>query len=157
MKAEDKRRRRFIKTGFAASLFAYIPWHSVVARTENSKTFSVPDTIYRELVRLYGSKADHVVSTDRISISAPDIAENGAVVAVGLKGEEAYVSSAALFLERNPKPLAATFTVRNGSDLPMGTRVKLARTSNVYFIADTSDGLVGTMKEVKVTIGCGGG
>lgn len=119
--------------------------------------FPVSESIYHELVLLYGSLASKIARTDRIELKAPDIAENGAVVGVTVSGEKGLVSSLAIFVEQNPLQLASTCTLHQGTDLAMSVRLKVRKTSDIIVVAKTKEGLVGVRKEVKVTIGCGGG
>jgi len=91
-----------------------------------------------------------------ISITAPDIAENGAVVPVGisttLKAEQA-----AILVEKNPNTLAGQFYFPNGTEPFVSTRIKMAQTSNVYFLVKAEGKWFMTAKEIKVTLGgCGG-
>jgi predicted secreted protein len=70
-------------------------------------------------------------STD-IQITAQDIAENGAVVPVGVVSALSGVEVIALLIEKNPNPLAASFTLPAGTEAAVQTRVKMGQTSDVY-------------------------
>lgn len=161
MEQQFNKRRHFlirgIKTALATPLLGVGPWRATIANTLNSSQLALPDTIRTELSRLYGAQSNSVLATTRMSIKAPDIAENGMVVPFAIEGDTGYVLSVGLFVESNPRPLAAFCRLHPGARLAMGTRVKMARTSHVYAIALTEQGLVGVMKQVKITIGCGGG
>ncbi len=100
----------------------------------------------------------------RITLTAPEIAENGNTVPVSVSIESPmtdadYVASVIILAEGNPNPNVATlhFTPMNGT-AEATTRMRLAKTQNVIAIARMSDGSVFMdKKEVKVTIGgCGG-
>ncbi len=92
-----------------------------------------------------------------ITIKAPDIAENGAVVPVSVKTDIAGVKNIAIVVEKNPAPLAASFEMGEGAVADVSTRIKMGETSNVFALVETEDGLLSAQKEVKVTIGgCGG-
>jgi len=93
-----------------------------------------------------------------ISLQAPDIAENGAVVPLGASTALAGVKRILLLVEKNPNTLAAAFDLSDGIDSNVATRVKMGQTSNVYAVAITADNKVlFAQKEVKVTLGgCGG-
>jgi sulfur-oxidizing protein SoxY len=96
-------------------------------------------------------------STD-VTITGPDIAENGAVVPVGASTTVAGATRLLLLVEKNPNALAAVFDLTDAIEPNISTRVKMAQTSNVYAVAMTSDGRVlYAAKEIKVTLGgCGG-
>ena len=93
-----------------------------------------------------------------VTLNAPDIAENGAVVPVGCACALAGVKRLALLVEKNPTTLAAVFEVNDALEPSFATRVKMAQTSNVYAVALMADGrALFAQKEVKVTLGgCGG-
>ncbi len=93
-----------------------------------------------------------------VSITGPDIAENGAVVPVGCSTGLAGVKMLALMVEKNPSALAAVFTVSDAVDASFNTRVKMGQSSNVFAVAIMNDGKVlYAAKEIKVTLGgCGG-
>lgn len=95
-------------------------------------------------------------STD-VQIIGPDIAENGAVVPVGLKSNAAGTTALAIVVEKNPTSLAAMFNMTDASVPNVATRIKMAQTSNVYAVAKVGDKLLFSKKEIKVTLGgCGG-
>lgn len=104
------------------------------------------------------------VGTGKITLTAPEIAENGNTVPISIDVESPmtdadYVESVMILAEGNPNPGVATFyfTPMNGVAAAT-TRMRLAKTQNVVAIAKMSDGsVVMDKKLVKVTIGgCGG-
>jgi sulfur-oxidizing protein SoxY len=93
-----------------------------------------------------------------VTLIAPDIAENGAVVPVGCACALPGVKRLVLLAEKNPNTLAAVFDLNDALEPSFATRVKLAQSSNVYAVALMTDGsALFAQKEVKVTLGgCGG-
>ena len=90
-----------------------------------------------------------------IVITAPDIAENGAVVPVAVASRIPNTTSISILAEKNPFPLAATFDI-SGSDAYVSTRVKMGQTSNLRAIVQADGKFYTAVKEVKITIGgCG--
>ena len=90
-----------------------------------------------------------------IVITAPDIAENGAVVPIAVASRIPNTRSISILAEKNPFPLAATFDV-SGSDAYVSTRIKMGQTSNVRAIVQADGKFYTAAKEVKITIGgCG--
>ena len=157
MNLQSKKRRRFIKASLAIPLLSNLPWTIPGANAVSGDSFFVPENIQQELFMIYGGYANSIVTTDRLKLNVPDIAENGAVVGVNVTGDKNMVSSMAIFVAQSPKPLASKCTLHEGTDLAVGLRLKIGKTSDVYVIAQTNNGLVGVMRTVKVTIGCGGG
>ena len=98
------------------------------------------------------------VESKDVTITAPDIAENGAVVPVGASTALPGVKRMLILVEKNPSVLTAAFDVTDAIDSNFSTRVKMGQSSNVYAVAMVGDGKVlFAQKEVKVTLGgCGG-
>ena len=93
-----------------------------------------------------------------ITITSPDIAENGAVVPFTIASKVPNTAAVAILVEKNPNILAANFEIPQGTEPWVNTRVKMGQTSNVIALVKTSDGkFLYASKEVKVTLGgCGG-
>ncbi|MEG0821126.1 MAG: thiosulfate oxidation carrier protein SoxY [Burkholderiaceae bacterium] len=92
-----------------------------------------------------------------IAITAPDIAENGAVVPVGVTSKIPDTQAIYLFVEKNPSALTAGFNLPAGTEPTVSTRIKMGQTSNVTAVVKADNKYYFTTKEVKVTLGgCGG-
>jgi sulfur-oxidizing protein SoxY len=92
-----------------------------------------------------------------VLITAPDIAENGAVVPLAVESRLAKTQSIAILIEKNPNTLSADFDIPPGTDPFVSTRVKMAETSNVYALVEADGKYFHAVKEIKVTLGgCGG-
>ena len=93
-----------------------------------------------------------------ITLTAPDIAENGAVVPVAASTSLPGVKRLAFMVEKNPTLLAGVFELTDAVEASVATRIKMQQTSNVLAVAMLADGRVlFAQKEVKVTLGgCGG-
>jgi sulfur-oxidizing protein SoxY len=109
-----------------------------------------------EAVKALGGGAP--VASKDVTITGPDIAENGAVVPVAASTSLPGVKRLALMVEKNPSALAAVFDVTDAVEANIATRVKMGQSSNVYAVALMADGKVlFAQKEIKVTLGgCGG-
>ena len=91
-----------------------------------------------------------------ITLNAPDIAENGAVVPVGIT-TSAKAEQMAILVEKNPSALAAQFFIPAGTEPFVTTRIKMGQTSNVDALVRADGKWNMAVKEVKVTLGgCGG-
>jgi sulfur-oxidizing protein SoxY len=93
-----------------------------------------------------------------VTITGPDIAENGAVVPLGASTSLAGARQLLLLVEKNPNVLVAAFNVTDSVDANVLTRAKMGQSSDVYAVAIMNDGrALFAKKEVKVTLGgCGG-
>jgi len=109
-----------------------------------------------DAVKVLGGSAP-VLSND-VTVSGPDIAENGAVVPIGVATALPGVKRLLLLVEKNPNVLAAVFGITDAVEANVNTRTKMGQSSNVYAVAMMSDGKVlYAVKEIKVTLGgCGG-
>src|SRR5512146_1658319 len=77
--------------------------------------------------------AANLIESKDIVITAPDIAENGAVV-----------------------PLAASFDITGGMEGYVSTRIKMGKTANVRAVVKADGKFYTAAKEIKITIGgCG--
>ncbi len=92
-----------------------------------------------------------------VQVTGPDIAENGAVVPVGVSSTLPNVTMVAILIEKNPNALAASFTLPEGTEANVQTRVKMGQTSNIYALVKSDGKFFMATKEIKVTLGgCGG-
>jgi sulfur-oxidizing protein SoxY len=92
-----------------------------------------------------------------IAFKTPEIAENGAVVPVEVDSKLPGTRSITILVEKNPHAMSAEFTIPEGTDAYVATRVKVAETSNLLALVKTDAGMFYTTKLVKVTLGgCGG-
>jgi sulfur-oxidizing protein SoxY len=91
-----------------------------------------------------------------IVITAPDIAENGAVVPIEVTSRIANTQSISIIAEKNPFPLVATMDFANGAEPYAYVRIKMGQTSNVRAIVKADGKFFTAAKEVKITVGgCG--
>lgn len=104
---------------------------------------------------VYGS--DLAPASGDITVDAPDIAENGAVVPVTIKTSLSNVESITILSEKNNTPMVATFNMTPVMEGYVSTRIKMGQSSNVIAVVKAGGKMHSARKEVKVTIGgCGG-
>jgi len=109
-----------------------------------------------ETMKAFGGGAP-AQSKDIAFVSTPDIAENGAVVPIGVSSSIPKTESIAILIEKNPNMLAASFDIPAGTDPSVSTRVKMGQSSNVYALVKADGKYYVAAKEIKVTLGgCGG-
>ena len=108
-----------------------------------------------DAVKAYGAAAP--VESKDVTLTAPDIAENGAVVPIGITSNIPKTESIAILIEKNPNTLAAVFDIPPGTEPALSTRVKMGQTSNVHALVKADGKYYVASKEIKVTLGgCGG-
>jgi sulfur-oxidizing protein SoxY len=157
----DFRRRQVLKSGGGATLLTLLaaagwlqPGDARAADAWNQAAFDTHSL--DETVKALGGAAP-VPSTAIAFFQTPDIAENGAVVPIGVTSTIPRTESIAILIEKNPNMLAAIFDIPPGTDPSLSTRVKMAQTSNVHALVKADGKFYVATKEVKVTLGgCGG-
>ena len=109
-----------------------------------------------DVIKAMGASAP--AESKDVTLTAPDIAENGAVVPLGAATSLPNVKQMLVLVEKNPNTLVASFAVSDAVEANFLTRAKLGQSSDVYAVAITNDGKAFySKKEVKVTLGgCGG-
>ena len=95
--------------------------------------------------------------SDKVTVHAPDIAENGAVVTIKVEAEMEDVSEMTVLIVKNPTPYAANFVIGEGVNPFVTSRFKMGQTSEVFGVVKVADKYYANKKLVKVTKGgCGG-
>lgn len=97
------------------------------------------------------------VDSKDLTLTSPDIAENGAVVPLVVTSNLPKTEAIFILVEKNPFPLTASFTIPEGTDAYVATRVKMGESTKVWAVVKADGKLYSTSKETKVTLGgCGG-
>lgn len=147
------RRQTLKQTAVVAGLLAGTGLFPQFARAFNKTAFDAKSV--QEASRAFGGGA--LTQSKDVSITAPDIAENGAAVALGLSSTLPGVKRLLLLVDKNPAALVAMFDVSDSIEAAFTTRAKMAQSSDVYAVAIMADGkALFAKKEVRVTLGgCG--
>jgi sulfur-oxidizing protein SoxY len=92
----------------------------------------------------------------KIALTVPEIAENGAVVPVGITADLPDVQSIAVLIPQNPFSLIAFYQIPAGTAASVSCRVKMAQTSQLIALVGAGGTFYTASREVKVTAGgCG--
>ena len=151
-------RRNVLKSAGSASAVAVAVAAGILKPTEvmaawNKAAFEAKEM--DEAMKSLG--ASGAVDSKLITIKAPDIAENGAVVPVEVTSTLPNTTNISIFAEKNGTPLAGSYTFSNGAPGYVSTRIKMGATSLVRAVVTAGGKTYTAAKEVKVTIGgCGG-
>ena len=155
----DAKRRILLKGSLAAgsvgvAVSAGLLTPRAVLGAWNEGAFGATD-ISTALNDLLGSDATET-SAD-ITIKAPDIAENGAVVPITVESTIEGAQSISIIASGNGTPLVASFELGENAIPFVSTRIKMGKTADVVAVVKAGDKLYSGAKNVKVTIGgCGG-
>lgn len=175
MKENDysQARREFLKkTGFAsAALLSLSTLSSIIPSGEvrldkwkgplEAEAAPAVVNINDKLKSIFGNRR---IKMSHVTLQAPIIAENGAVVPIDISADLPmkdgnYVKKIYVFVDKNFNPYVASTELTPASGkAALSLRIKMRKTSRVRAIAETNRGeLYGAIKKVKVTIGgCGG-
>ena len=92
----------------------------------------------------------------RVVVQAPDTAENGAYVGIGIESSIPNIDAVAFLVDKNPSVLAGYFELKKTEQLKLGTKIKMAETSDLVALVKAGDTYFMNTKLVKVVLGgCG--
>lgn len=92
----------------------------------------------------------------QIVFTLPELVENGAVVPVSVESKLRGTREIFIVVEANPNPMAARFTIPEGTEPFVATRIKVAQTCSVFALVRAEGRLYSASRLTKVTIGgCG--
>ncbi len=158
-------RREFIQSMFAVSAVAVASTPSLLMAEEAKKAPAKKgpnDMTYDEAVKaITGGK--EVKDSDKITLKAPEIAENGAVVPIKVTvdypmTEKEHVKEIHILNTANGNARCADVMLTPANEVGyFATRVKLSKTQDVVALVGLSDGtFIKASASIKVTIGgCG--
>jgi sulfur-oxidizing protein SoxY len=150
------RRDLLSRSARVATLLAAVDMLPLLARAGDPRRAAFEATTMADLMKELG--VGRPTESKEVILTAPDLAENGAVVPVGVATALPGVSRMVVLVEKNPAILVALFDVTDAIEPNLWTRVKMRESSNVYGVVIMGDNRVlFAQKDVKVTIGgCGG-
>ncbi|HET7775396.1 MAG TPA: thiosulfate oxidation carrier protein SoxY [Azospira sp.] len=155
----DAIRRHFLKNAaqgsLAVSLLAagLLRPTRVLAAEWNQPAFSA--TTLGEALKAYGTSP--LPDSREVQIVAADVAENGGNVPVEVICRLPSVQSIALFVEKNPFPLATSIEMAPGVLPYLKLPLKLAESTRIKAVVKAGGKTYVATREVGVTIGgCGG-
>ena len=141
--------------GMSAALAAAIGLLPVRLRANWPADAFQTEDMGEALELLFGSAA--IADSDRITITAPAIAENGRNVPVEVTTDLPAVSTITLLSDSNPSPLLARARISGDAGPRLAMRFKLGGTGNLIAVVESEGRFYRAILPVKVTAGgCGG-
>ena len=158
MNTVEHKRRTVIKGALATGLLGLAASWGLLGNlayaARPQAAFDAED-VPEALKALFGDQAAQ--ENGMVTVKAPDIAENGAVVPVRVTANMQNVESIAIIVPKNPAPMVASFDLQPGTIPEVSVRIKMGTTSDVIALVKSNGQVLSAAKEVKVTIGgCGG-
>lgn len=154
----NRSRRNALKAGGSAGVLALLTAAGIVGSREvlaqaGQSAFEIKTL--PEALKALG--AQNATASDGIQIKAPEIAENGAVVPIGVESRLPGTQTITILIEKNPQPLTASFDIPSGTEPNVATRVKMGQSSDVYALVKADGKFYVAKREIKITLGgCGG-
>lgn len=149
----DSGRRQALKTGSGLGvlgLFAMLGLLPAAALAGVDRKAFETKSLNEALDALGGLVAEE---SSLITLTAPDVAENGALVPVTVESTLNDVEQISILADRNPTMLVAHYTLPKGTDAYLSTRIRMAETSNVIVLVKAGGRFLRVSKQVKVTAG----
>ena len=154
------KRRSFLKstlaagaTGVAVGAGIVSPNLAFAEASESSNPFKAKSV--DEVLKMLGISDPK--ESDKIKIKAPEIAENGAVVPVGITSDIEGTTEIIIITANNPTPLAAKYKFGESAVPAIKSRFKMGKTTDVIALVKAGDKVYTAKANVKVTKGgCGG-
>ena len=144
-------RRMFLRAAAVGAAVLALP-QTLLAWPKKAFESESTDAVMNEL---FGTT--DTTTSDAVTLTAPDIAENGAVVPISVTTTLDGVESIGIIVTENPSPLVASFDLTPDAVADVSTRIKMGKTSDVVAVVKANGKLYSASKNVKVTIGgCGG-
>lgn len=153
----NMQRRNALKKGSALAIFGLFASAGLVpaAQAQAWSKAAFDAKSLNDFLKAIGGSAP--TESKDVIVDGPDIAENGAVVPVGVVSKIDKTDYVAILVEKNPSTLTASFDVPEGADASFKTRVKMGQSSNIHALVRANGKYYIATKEVKVTLGgCGG-
>lgn len=153
------KRRSFMKNALVASATGAVITSGLVSPKTVFAAAHEPDfTEAKSLddaLKMMG--ATDAAESDLIKIKAPEIAENGAVVPVGITSEIEGTTEIVALVSNNPQPYAAKYAIGKNVSGAVKSRFKMAQTTDVVAVVKADDKFYMAKSNIKVTKGgCGG-
>ena len=153
----NNQRRNVLKTGSGAALLSVLAAAGIIAPGMALADWNKAAFDAKSMADTLKAMGAAPVDSKDVQVTGPDIAENGAVVPVGVTSTLPNVTMVAILIEKNPNALSASFNLPAGTEASVQTRVKMGQTSNVYALVKSDGKFFMANKEIKVTLGgCGG-
>src|SRR5438874_1193510 len=133
----DEMRRRLVQSGGRMTLLGLLlaaGWlkpEQVLAQTQIWNKAAFDTHSLADTMKALGG-GDPVQSKDIVFFQTPEIAENGAVVPIGVTSNIPKTEANAILIEKNPNLLAAAFEIPTGTEASTSTRATIADSANVY-------------------------
>jgi len=142
-------RRLLLKSGIALlSMLLIVPLRALAA-VWNSQAFAAVQLDQA----LQGLGVKQIEASDQITLTAPDFAENGAIVQIEVESHIPGTQAIAILAEKNPTALIANFILEPDTKPHIILRIKLGESGALKAVIKAGDQYYVTEKYVEVAKG----
>jgi sulfur-oxidizing protein SoxY len=142
-------RRSVLKAGAALLGLALAAPYRALAAAWNKAAFDATSVEGA----LQGLAVDRVGPSRDIVLTAPQLAENGAIVQIEVESRIPGTEAIAILADKNPTPLIANFVFHEGARPYAITRIKMAETSELKAVVKAGDQYYSVARRVEVSKG----
>lgn len=151
---DGRRRRMLCRTGGLGIFGMLLACGLVPAARAEARGLFAADSLEAVLAAL---GAVEPARDGDMTIMAPDVAEDGRMVPVGVRSSIAGIEQIVLVVDRNPYVVAASMVFGQGVLPEVHTRLKMRESSRIHAIARAGGRFYRAHRDVKVIAGgCGG-
>jgi sulfur-oxidizing protein SoxY len=152
---ESAHRRLFLKKsvatcaiGLAVSTGLLTPAFVMASRpVDGFAAKNVPDAFKG----LFG--VNEGTETDKITITSPEVAENGSSVPVTIVADLANIETIALIAANNASPLTSSIDLQPGVKGFYSSRIKVGKSADLIAVVKADGKVYSARKPIKVTVG----
>ena len=148
-----RRRDWLARTGVASAVLAF----ALTGRHAQAGQPAAPggDLVFDaesmpELLRSLGAKP---VTRAEVSLTLPEVVDNGAVVPVSAESRLPGTTEMLLVVDVNPNPVALRLAFAPGTEPYLATRIRMAESGTVYAIVRAAGGLYAAERRAEVKVG----
>jgi sulfur-oxidizing protein SoxY len=105
------------------------------------------------LAEVIGALGGVPKASAKIVLDLPQLAENGALVPITVTSTLPGSREILILVDGNPSPLAVRFTIPEGTEPFVATRIRMAQSGTVYAAVRSDEGLYATARAVEVIVG----
>ncbi|MFZ2163154.1 MAG: thiosulfate oxidation carrier protein SoxY [Sideroxyarcus sp.] len=149
----DISRRHALKTGGSLGLLGVLVTLGMMPKSAwagvDRKAFEAKSL--KEAFQAMGGLAP--ADSNLINLDVPETAENGVMVPVVVECKFPRTEQIAILVDKNPTALVENWTIAEGTEGYISTRIKMAQTSTVIALVKANGKFYKAVKEVKVTAG----
>ena len=146
----DYGRREAIKTGGVLGMFLMLGVLPMSALAAIDRKAFETKSLDEALAALGGKVSEE---SSLITLTAPDVAENGALVPVTVETALNDVEQISILADKNPTMLVAHFELSEGMDAYLTTRIRMAQTSTLIVLLKAGGKFYRVSKQVTVNQG----